>query len=314
MCVAVDQDADVATLELMVDHLTQFLAEKKRKDTMLAVDVLMGAVWMRESAKWMKVCGVVHQCPNNYGVCVSRVSDGMVVAGGYWELGEDSLEVSSQCNHFSLSTGQWRELESMRTPRHWASAAEVEEMMLLLVGGRETGDRVSGVCEWLDIRRGVWTSAASLPKPLAKPLVASAAGRVYILDQDEFSDRLLVEYDPASDTHTYKTSLPCHVQDTLDASLVSVKDSIYLFGGEQRLSLHYEPATDQWHELLPNAHMASSKYYPIERSTSCCGPHPAVCSDILLCIYRWDSDEGHRSISYNVATKQWKVLDFCLPF
>ena len=314
------EDANCATLELMVDHLTQQLAEMKKKNALLAVDVWGNtrAVWMRESTEWVKQCGVPDECPiENDSVCVSRVSDGLVVAGGWIGLGKPS----SQCHHFSLSTGQWRKLENMRTPRSWARAAEVEEMMLLMVGGSETGGKVSDVCERLDVRRGMWTPAASLSKPLSCALVAAAAGQVYILQEGSFSDTpnfLFVDYNPASDTHKQRSSMPEHVNSTLYASLVGVADKIYLFGGLQKLALQYEPATEQWHELGSSTAMVGTEYYPIVRST-----------DILLCKGRpecyevgddgsdesgSDGDSLNRSISYNVETKQWKVLDFCLPF
>ena len=294
------ENANYATLELMVNHLTQRLVEKK--NALLAMDVRGNtrAVWMRESTEWVKLCAVPDEGHKHYGVCVSRVSDGLVVAGGAIEYGK----LSSQCHHFSLSTGQWRQLENMRKPRNWASAAEVEEMMLLVVGGWcGTDDRYSDVCERLDVRRGVWSPAASLPKPLGYALVASAAGQVYILQgnslfQLETPNFLFVEYDPASDSHKQKTSLPEHVNDTLYASLVGVADKIYLFGCTQKLSLQYDPATEQWHKLVSPTAMVGTEYYPFVRST-----------DILLC-----KGEECKSISYNVETKLWEVLDFCLPF
>ena len=296
---------DGATLELMGDHIAQRLAEWNRKNPLLAVDVRdTRAVWMRESTEWVKQCDVPDECPKYYSVCVSRVSDGLVVAGG--RMVGTVFEPSSQCHHFSLFTGKWRQLENMRTPRYWASAAEVEEMMLVVVGGNETGGRKSDVCERLDVMRGEWSSAASLPKPLLHPLVAAAAGQVYILEQWSFSGTpnfLFVAYDPASDTHKEKTSLPEHVNDTNLASLVGVADKIYLFGGRQKLALQYEPATEQWHELVSSTAMVSNEYYPFEY-------YPIVRStDILLC-----AGERCRSISYNVETKHWRVLDVCLPF
>ena len=300
-------DADVATLELMVEHLprqltdrlTQRLAEKKRKDNLPAVDVFgdTRAVWMRESTEWVKLCDVPDECPDHCSVGVSHVSDGIVVAGG-WLF---PCQVRSQCHHFSPSTGQWRQLENMRTPRYWSSAAEVEEMLLLVVGGSVTGGRESDVCEWLNIRRGVWTPAASLPKPLSCPLVAAASGRAYILQECSVAFKpsfLFLEYDPVLDIHTQKTSVPHHARDTWHASMVGIADCIYLFGGETKVSLQHKPATQQWHELVPTTSMVNTGYYPIVRST-----------DILLC-----SGERKRSISYNVETKQWKILDFCLPF
>ena len=141
------------------------------------------------------------------------------------------------------------------------------------------------------------------------PLVAASGGRVFILEHSWFShntpDFQFIEYDPVSDTHTLKTSLPTHVQNTQKASLVGVAESIYLFGGEEKLTFQYEPGTEQWHELIPSPHMVTTGYYPIVRS-----------SDILLC---GGFSEGkdkiwNRILSYNVYTKQWKILDFCLPF
>ena len=305
------EDADVAAMEVMVDHLTQRLAQKK-ENTLLAVDVIGGganAVWMRESTDWVKLCAVPDKRHHQGGICVCHVSDGIVISGGCSTPMNIYLEAYPQCYHFSLSTRQWRALNNMRTPRFDAAAAEVEEMMLLVVGGcegyyQDDDDRDSAVCEWLDIRRGVWTPAACLPKPMMSPLAAAAVGRAYILQQSWTKGThhfLFVEYDPASDTHTQKTSPP--VQGTGDASLVGVADKIYLFGGSQKLSLQYEPATEQWHELVTSPDMVSTWYYPIVRST-----------DIVLCAGRSRSEEKNRSISYNVKTKQWTVLDFCLPF
>ena len=310
-------DADYTTLKLMMDHLAKQLAVEER-EVLLAVDVFgTRAVWMRESTEWVKQCYVPDECPD-MGVCVSRMSDGLVVIGGYEDLDEERHEASSLCYHFALSTGQWRKLENMATPRVCASAAEVRELKMLVVGGWK--DRhVSDVCEWLDVRRGVWTPAASLPEPLGDQLVAAAAGRVYILQHCALygSNFPLVEYDPVSDTHTHKTSVPDDVSDTQGSSLVGVANKIYLFGGEEKLALQYEPATEQWHQLVPFTAMVTMQntgYYPMVKS-----------ADILLCVTNPEydcetygesdhSDSQRRTISYNVETKQWKILDFCLPF
>ena len=312
------EDADSTTLKMMVDQLTQRLAEKEAmKNTLLAVDVRdTRAVWVRESTEWVKQCHVPDEYPLE-GVCVSHVSDGLVIAGGMIEHGTPN----SQCHHFSLSTRQWRKLENMRTSRYYASAVEVEEMLLLVVGGRGSDGAEIDVCERLDIRRGVWTPAASLPTWMFSPLVAGAGGRVFFLEHSKFSGAPnfpfglnifywsiqnfpLVEYDPASDSHTQKTSLPHHVWNTWNASLVGVAHKLYLFGGEEKLALQYELATEQWHKLVPSTDMITTGYYPVVRST-----------EILLC--GGSSEGGHgrnRILSYNVNTKQWKILDICLPF
>ena len=225
------EDADVDTLELMVDHLTQQIVEKTKDHLVVDVSKNTRAVWMRKSTEWVKECDVPDECPIE-GVCVCHVSDGLVVVGG--KIAED--KPSSQCHHFSLFTGQWKKLANMATPRRRAAAVEVEEMMMLVVGGFDRWNDGSDDCERLDIRCGVWTPTASHPTRCGSFVSAAAAGRIYILEEGAYygaPDFSYVEYDPASDTHTEKASLPEYVGDTSGARLVGVRDKIYLFGGQK---------------------------------------------------------------------------------
>ena len=77
------QDANFATQKLFVDELTQRLIEKGKEAILLAVDVTGNnrAVWKSESTEWVEQCKLPDECPRE-GVCVSRVCDGLVVAGG----------------------------------------------------------------------------------------------------------------------------------------------------------------------------------------------------------------------------------------
>ena len=261
------------------------------QDKQIAVDVgATMAMWVREDSQWVKLCNVPEECPK-YG-CICLVSNDIVI-------------VSSDATLlFSLSTKQWKKLSRMPTSRDYTSAVAIGDN--LMVVGCEVDDKDSNVCEILQVKHNKWSTAASLPKPLRKPLITALACRVFILPQDKdlprvFRTRLLM-YDPLSNTYTRKARLPRKIRSTRGACLVGVTDMLYLLGGEEGLSWQYNYHTDQWIQLVT----PTAKYSPLY---GCC----AVTRDNNILLYGWDVI--NLMGEYNTVTQQWKELfDTPLPF
>ena len=268
------------------------------KDKLIAVDIHdTREMWVLEDTKWEELCKVHEDCSE--GGCICLVSNDIVIV---------SHDVTLL---FSLSTKQWKKLSKMPTSRSWTSAVAVDDK-LMVIGG-EVDDKHSKVFEILHVKYNKWSSAASLPKPLRKPLIAVLACRVFLLPQNHDSSVVfstkLCSYDPLSNTYTHRARLPNNIRSTLGACMVGVTDMLYLLGGEQGLSRQYNPHSDQWIQLVT----PTARYY-----ANLPFAHPGYCAvvrdnTILLCGGSKGMDE--RNIEeYNTVTQQWKVLDIHLPF
>ena len=277
------------------------------KDVLLALEVNENrAVWMMSDTQWEEICGVCvpRKCPAR-SVCFGQVAGGIVVTGGW---NKDEAKCSSQCHYFSAATKQWKKLSDMITPRASASAVNIDKKKLMVLGGRDDSHKKVAVCEILNVKDDKWTSVAAMPEPLEEALVALAAAKVFILSQIVKDSTCITVYDPSTDTHTQKACLPDNVKSTHGACLVGAKDSVYLFGGEERLALLYNPANDQWINLVPPTAMYLSRY-------GCC----AIVRDknIQLCggSAHDSNQDWHDMIEeYNIEKREWKILDTCLPF
>ena len=88
------------------------------------------------------------------------------------------------------------------------------------------------------MRDSVWSSAASMLKPLYKPLVAAVLGKVYVLPRESpiSPGTQIQKYDPAMDCFSWAAHIPEYVQDTSCACIAAAEDRLYLFGG---LALQY---------------------------------------------------------------------------
>ena len=268
-----------------------------KMDNMMAVDIhKVRAVWVLEDSKWMKLCDVPTECPNDGCICL--VSDDIVIV-------HEDLTLS-----FSLSTKQWKKLTRMPTSRILASVVAIDGRVILL-GGWIDGKN-SKVCEILHVKHNKWSEGARLPKPLENPVVSVLAGQIYILTQKDklsslFRTQLLV-YDPLSNNYTHRARLPRGIRSTDGACMAGVAHKLYLLGGEDDLAWQYSPHTDQWIQLVP----PTGTYY----SSGCC----AVVKDnnILLCGGSdegdKDEDEGRMIEEYSTVTQEWGVLDIRLPF
>ena len=294
------QGADPATIQQMVKQLE---VGGDTKDILLTVSTKEEerALWIMEGEQWVEQSDIPEEC-QLADVCFGRVSDGIVVAGGE----DDDYTVYSQCHHFSVHTRQWKKLHDMPTARFCASAVEVEEMRLMVVGGVGSNWEVSAVCEIIDIVSNKWTSAAPLPTPMGKPLVAAAAGRAFILPQYNMtpSTRILM-YDPSTDTHTHRSQVPDNVRDTWGACLVAVAQKLYLLGGEERLAVQYDPRTNQWVKLTPPTAMYTGYH-------GCC----AVVKSHHIMVCGGDTEgryDSNRIDEYNTTTGEWRMIDMRLP-
>ena len=239
-------------------------------------------------------------------ICFCTMSDGIVALGGKCYSCAEPHSVRN-CYHFSLSTRQWRSLPDMPTARFWASAVELAiGDILFLFGGMDESYNVLDVCEKFHVSDCVWSATASLVEPLCKPLVATAAGKVFIIPRVVliFPGTKIQQYDPILDSFSLAAQLPDYVLNTWEASVVSAGDRLYLLGGEQRLAVQYSPAADQWVQLRSQP---AARY---ERG--CCAVVHS--GKILLCGGSKDGDCRNTVEEYDTQTQQWNIADLKLPF
>ena len=267
------------------------------KDTLMALDLFSREVVVLKKSKWKKLCVLPQKRPLNACICI--VANELVIVG-------EDVTLS-----FSLSTKQWKRLKQIPTPRPNSSAAVMDER-LIVMGGIADGE-ASSVCEIFHVRHNEWSSAASLPVPLWKPLVAVLLGNIYILkrvyqlESTPKQDRTkMLVFEPSSNTYTHRVRLPSNIASTEGACLVGVTDMLYLLGGEDRLAWQYNPHTDQWIQLVTPI----AGYY-----TSIGGCAVERDNNILLCGGRTKGMRERNMIEeYSKVTQQWKVLDIRLPF
>ena len=292
-------DDQVTLPQDLVDQITKLVIRKE--DTLVAInmhgDKNARGVWIQRTGEWIKLCDVPYKL-DVYNTCIGCVPGGFVIINV-----EDSDSDLLSC-FFSLTTNQWKRLKKIPSVGVWSSVVALDDNLVLTVGGYQ-----SVVCEILDIKQNIWTSAASLPEPLEKPLVSLAAGQVFIVPQKSDLPYIfpvwMFVYDPRKNKHSYRSRLPRSVTNTRGACLTSMKDKLYLLGGVQGLAVQYDIILNQWMQLQP----PSASYFWWD---GCCA---VVRGDsILLCGGSTEMGlECNRIEAFNTRRRKWKMLDSCLP-
>ena len=261
------------------------------------------SLWVRVDSTWEQQADAPKEHPP-FAICFCGVSDGLVALGGCTDVFGGS--VSSMCHHFSVKNSSWKRLPDMPTIRYYASAIMLKHVLMVLGGWDRNGHDLA-VCENLQMRESVWSSAASMMEPLSKPLVAVAAHKVYVVPRDSYTPpgTQMQQYDPRVDSFSWVSQLPRHVEDTSDACLVAGDDKLYLFGGSERLAIEYSPAANQWTQLISQP---PAEYH----FQGCCG----VVHDgkLLLCGGSTGGNDQNLVEEFDVRTQQWKTTDLKLPF
>jgi hypothetical protein len=283
----------------------------------VSVNIIDNGVWVHEGSEWERVCDVEDTC-GHWAVCLCKVADGFVACGG-----KRNGQLSPHSHHFSLLTGQWRQLVDMKTPRSCASGVEYDDMKVLVAGGLTDDGKYSAMWEVLDCKNNIWGEVGDLPKALLKPLLAAEAGQVYLLEQSHSlqKPRVLI-HDPSSSEQASKqgilkrfssksprysrSALPEDVTSTMGACLAVAAQSLYLLGGEQQLALCYNLLTDQWERLTP-----PSLRYDWSRG---CSPVVAAAQITVFGGSTNGKPEYNRAEVYDMRAGKWHTLDMRLPF
>ena len=290
--------ADRISMNKVVARLSEIRDYFQQDEVLVAV---------REKSVWVRVGSVWEQQPKllpkehpvSY-ISFCAVPDGNVAIGGGW--GND---VSSMCHPFSVHTRRWRRLPNMPTARCGVSAVMLRNVLIVLGGGDKHVNDLA-VCEKFHMTDGVWSSAAPMIEPLWRPLVAVATNKVYIVTRSDTISpgTMMLQYDNTADRFRGAAQLPQHVQDTWGACLVAADEKLYLLGGEQKLSIQYSPAADQWTQLLSQP---PARYY----WGSCGVVHDGK---LLLCGGETEGNNRNLVEEFDINTKQWKITDVKLPF
>ena len=289
------EPADRLSMNKVVSRLSEI------RDSLQPDEVLLASkersVWVRVGSEWEKQADLSKSHPDE-NICFCALPDGVVAVGGGYED-----NVSSMCHHFSVYTRSWRRLPDMPTVRRDASAVMPEDVLMVL-GGCDKDNQKLAVCEKFHMADGVWSSAAPMLEPLWRPLVAAAAGKVYIVPRDFPSSTRIQVYDVTANTFSWTAQLPQHPQNILGACLVAVDEKLYLLGGKQRLAVQYNPAVAQWTQLQ----LQPSATY----DWGCCG----VVHDgkLLLCGGDTTGEDKNLVEEFDINTQQWKTTRIKIPF
>ena len=260
-----------------------------------------------EASRW-KELRPFPEARSRVAVCVCGVFDGLVVLGGTYEVCSHEPALAT-CYHYSTTKKKWRKLADMLTPRSQASAALLTDDVVMVVGGAthcKPKLQATARCEKLNVKENKWYSAKDMWGALCRPLVASAAGQVFILPQGETKRPRfdLLQYDPVKDDYRHPDCSDFKVSNTEGASMVGVMDHVYLLGGLRRLSLMYSLATEQWTEIQGT----SLKY-----EDGCCAV--AEYGTILLCGgHGYAHRERNLMEDYDVIEKDWEEQPTSMPF
>ena len=254
--------------------------------------------WARAWSEWKELPEMPPECANVFRMCICGVPDGIVVAGG-----ANQDEATSQCYHFSLLTGVWRVLPDMPSAKASASAVVLGDALMVIGGCNKYG--LSSTCEKLNMREGVWSTAAPVLCTMKQPLVAVAAGKIYVIPRKDIQmDIDMQEYDSTTNRFVWAAHLPRYVQNTEYACLVSAADKLYLLGGLQRLAEQYSPAANQWTPLRAKPTIT----YDMGCSAVVHG------GKLLLCGGNRHAMNKNSVEEFNIQTQQWRLTDCKLPF
>jgi N-acetylneuraminic acid mutarotase len=182
------------------------------------------------------------------------IVDGMIyVVGGHG--GPKMVEA------YDPATDNWTERASVPNSRLWSRASVVDGKIYVVGGAKAVGAESYTLVEEYDPQSDTWTERASMPTPRQSVNIAAADGKIYAIGGMQWTpgivydlERVVEEYDPATDTWLPKASMP---RQGLFAAACTVDGKIYVIGGQTGMSggggvsssvLEYDPQTDTWKE------------------------------------------------------------------
>ena len=167
--------------------------------------------------------------------------------------------VSTINYEYNPDTDTWATKKPMPTPRGDGIAVATYQNKIYVIGGRISGDEVSGINEVYDPATDTWETKTSMPTPRQELEANTVNGKIYLIggvipdprypptSSNVLPTNITEVYDPTTDSWTMATSMPNIL---FNYASVVLDDKIYIIAGNSGDTTNqtqlYNPETDAW--------------------------------------------------------------------
>ena len=229
---------------------------------------------------------------------------GAVCAGGtQTESREDAI---NDCIQYNKAKDSWKPLPPMPAPTCGAGAVCVAGALLMVLGG--WGDRKKKVVS-LDFKNMIWRTCPDMLQGMVFPVLGCIKATIFVIlntrvtnkDERRGSEISLQCYNTETSIWCFKAPLPDGVTNTNGARTVTIKDLLYVAGGEGKICTSYNPTLDTWTILSPTLkpHWGGAALVRNNKFVICGGREDNLGSDSIE--------------EFDPATNTWHLLPVKLP-
>ena len=245
-----------------------------------------------------------------YLPAICMTSQGIVFAGGGATIYSDSAV--NECGLFQLRGMKWKKLPSLPKKTIYASATCVAGIVYVM-GGWGTEDVVMKLD--LNCKKSLkWEVCPKMLQGMRRPPLISVIGeKVYVVfhtfDSTGSSDKFrqgnaisLQCYDTRTSSWTFLESMPEEVSSTQSACAVTVRGSVFIIGGKDKINAKYSPTIKSWAVLKGPSQQHRGGAAVVVRDT------------MIVLSGGMDGDKLTDTIEvYDVRTDKWGILAVKLP-
>lgn len=242
--------------------------------------------------------------PCQYSPAVCSSPTGAFFAGGLSDKsqGADNKDVSKDCVLYAKKQNAWTHLPDHASFKVAAGSVCVGsgEDTLFVVG---EGSRM----DYMNLSSKTWHSCPDMLKKVRNPLLASVRNCIYVIGSSgggngqapRFIRSSLQCFDTSTSKWSLKLTAPACISSS--ASVLAVKQTLYIIGGNTRRCLSYNANEDTWRVLTPPHEMhAYGAAFHLKGRIFLCGGLNGVSASASI-------------ESYDPVQDKWNMLDVKLP-
>ena len=244
-------------------------------------------VWELDlSMNFAKVCDIP-ECSIWFSVCLTP--EGFVITGG---------KGSTTCTMFAVSSNSWKQLKSLKKPRH-------QHASLFFLGKIFVfGGVGSSSVESLDLDMMEWSDEPQFPNAVSNPAVTCALNTIYMLNTDKDpvgeTKNQLLGLDYKKKVWVKKRSLPG--EHRWGARMIAFRNELLVAGGTNNICACYTPSTDTW--TIGNPPTLVHKFGTLV----CHGQNLYLIGGRHECVEEYDEDtKSWRVSAFKAPTKEWNL-------
>ena len=239
-----------------------------------------------------------------YATAICPYPEGAVCAGG---ASEDNIDkVTTTCVQYNKPKDSWDPLPPMPAATCGAGAVCVAGALLMVLGGWE--DKKKKAVS-LDLKTMTWRTCPDMLQGLVFPIVGCIKANVYVIlktnaankNERRGSEISLQCYNTETSIWNFKAPLPDGVTSTWGAYAVTIKDLLYVVGGDGMICTSYNPALDTWTILSPTL------------EPHCDGAALVRNGKIVICGGGKDYSGSDDIEEFDPTTNTWRLLPVKLP-